>query len=76
MWEEMGIAGIPEKLIRLAEMCLKSSNCRMRINGKLSDSFEVCTGLRQGDGLSPMLFNIVLERGIWSVTEMTASIVG
>lgn len=33
----------------------------MRFNQHMSDEFEVKTGLRQGDALSLVLFNITLE---------------
>ena len=32
--------------------------------GDLSEPFEIKTGVRQGDGLSPLLFNCVLEKVI------------
>lgn len=35
--------------------------CSVRISGELSESFESRRGLRQGDGLSCLLFNIALE---------------
>lgn len=33
----------------------------VRIGGRLSDPFKITKGLKQGDGLAPMLFNLVLE---------------
>lgn len=32
--------------------------------GNISDPFEIQTGVRQGDGLSPLLFNLVLDKVI------------
>jgi len=32
--------------------------------GEMSESFEIKTGLRQGDALSPVLFNLALEQVI------------
>ena len=36
----------------------------MRIDGKLSGPFATTKGLRQGDGLVCLLFNLALERAI------------
>jgi hypothetical protein len=33
----------------------------VKFGNRISEDFEVVTGLRQGDALSPVLFNIVLE---------------
>jgi len=52
---------IPTKLVRLIKACAQKSKCKVKFNGELSDDFSVETGLRQGDALSPTLFNIDLE---------------
>jgi Reverse transcriptase (RNA-dependent DNA polymerase) len=52
---------IPEKLSKLVDMTLTQTKNIIRIDGKESDQFETFQGLRQGDPLSAMLFNMVLE---------------
>jgi hypothetical protein len=37
------------------------SRAKMKLSDGCSESFDVESGLRQGDALPPMLFNIVLE---------------
>jgi len=51
--------GIPKKLVRLIKMCL-----RVRIGNNLSDMFPIKNGLKQGDSLTPLLFNFALEYAI------------
>jgi hypothetical protein len=41
------------------------------VNYILSEEFEVITGLKQGDALSPMLLNIALEKVLRSVQSVT-----
>jgi hypothetical protein len=36
----------------------------------LSDSFPIQNGLKQGDALTPLLFNFALEYAIWRVQEI------
>lgn len=62
--------GVPDKLIRLATMCVSNSRCKVKINGEISPEFNVNTGVRQGDGLSPLLFNISLEEALQKVKEL------
>jgi hypothetical protein len=53
--------GIPLKLVRLIKMCLNVTNIRVRVGKHLSDRFPIKYGLKQGDALSPVLFNFALE---------------
>jgi hypothetical protein len=44
--------GTSKKLIKLREMALNGPLCKVKIDGELPETFEVKTGVRQGDGLS------------------------
>ena len=59
--------GIPMKLVRLVKMTLMSTNNKVKIQGKLSSSFETTVGLQQGDSLSTLLFNLCKEKIIRNV---------
>jgi hypothetical protein len=54
--------GIPEKLNNLVKMILRRTLNKVKIIGKLTDSFETTCGLRQGDARSTVLFNITLVK--------------
>jgi hypothetical protein len=54
--------GIPMKLVRFVKMTLANTNSKVKIQGKLSPSFETTIGLRQGDSLSTLLFNLCMEK--------------
>jgi hypothetical protein len=56
--------GIPMKLVN---MTLANMNSKVKIQEKLSPSFETMTGLRQGDSLSTLLFNLCMEKIIRNV---------
>ena len=56
--------GIPKKLVRLIKMSLTEAYSRVRVGKNVSDRFPISNGLRQGDALSPLLFNFVLEYAI------------
>jgi hypothetical protein len=53
--------GIPVKLVRLIKMSLNKTYTRVRVGKHLSDRFPIKNGLKQGDALSPLLFNFALE---------------
>jgi sorting nexin-29 len=59
--------GVPMKLVRLIKMYFKETYIKVRIGKHLSDSFLI--GLKQGDALSPLLFNLALEYAIRKVQE-------
>jgi hypothetical protein len=59
--------GIPLKLVRLIKMCLNETYSRVRVGKHLSDRFHIKNGLKQGDVLSPLLFNFALEYAIRKV---------
>jgi hypothetical protein len=53
----MSELNFPTKLIRLSKGTLTIVTCRV----KIQESLETRQGLRQGDVLSTLLFNVVLE---------------
>ena len=53
--------GIPVKLVRLIIIGLNEMYNRARVGKDLSDMFPIRNGLKQGDALSPLLFNFALE---------------
>jgi hypothetical protein len=52
------------KLVRLIKMCVSETYSRVRVGKHLSDTFPIKNGLKQGDALSPLLFNFALEYAI------------
>jgi len=53
---------IHKKLITMCKICIKKTISAVRIEGTLSSLFENKTGLKQGDSLSPILFNLELQK--------------
>ncbi len=70
LWRIMEEDGIPPKLLRLIKAYYSSTRTRVRAAGQETTSFEVQSGVRQGDNMSPALFNyaidFVLERALLS----------
>lgn len=64
LWEIMVNFSFPVKLIRLTKLTLTNVVSKVRIRNQLSDSFVTGEGLRQGDPLATLLFNIALESAI------------
>jgi len=59
--------GIPKTLVRMIKMCVTETYSRVRVGKNLSEMFPIRNGLKQGDALSPLLFNFALEYAIMRV---------
>ena len=55
------------ELVRLIKMCLNEPYSRVWVGKNLSDMFPIRNALKQGDALSPFLFNFALEQAIRSI---------
>ena len=54
--------GLDNKTTEIIEATLTNTTSKIKFMGELSDPFEIKSGVRQGDGLSPLLFNCALEK--------------
>jgi len=55
------------KLARLVKVCLTETYSRVWVGKNLSHMFPIRNGLKQGDAVSPLLFNFALEYTIMRV---------
>ena len=53
--------GIGEKMINIIKMMYRDSKSAVKIDGGHSEYFNIDTGVKQGDSLSPTLFNIYIN---------------
>lgn len=68
LWQLLRHYGIPLKLTKIIENSYKDMTCQVVHQGKLSRSFEVQTGVKQGCLLSPFLFLLAID---WVMRETT-----
>jgi hypothetical protein len=61
--------GVPMKIVRLIKMCLNETHSTFHIAKHLSDNFSIRYGMKQGQALSPLLFDFALEYAISRVQE-------
>jgi hypothetical protein len=65
---------ISKKLVRLIKVCLNETCSKVHVGKLLSDKFPIHSGLKQGDALSPLLFNFSLEYAMRKVLENQVSL--
>lgn len=61
--------GVPHKLIRLVKLSLENTKAKVCVNNKMSELFQINSGVRQGDALSTLLFNITLGAAMENVEK-------
>ena len=61
LWEVLKEFGFPERFIRTVQALYDEARTTVMINGELSQPFVVRRGVRQGDALSCLLFDIAIE---------------
>ncbi|KAK3775658.1 hypothetical protein RRG08_049838 [Elysia crispata] len=60
---------IPPKIVTLIQKMYDGTSCKVLHEGRLTDSFEIKTGVRQGCLLSPFLFILAVD---WLMKESTS----
>ena len=56
LWAILRANGVPEQLIGLIRGFYDGKRAEVAVEGTVSESFDLCTGLGQGCCLSPLLF--------------------
>lgn len=57
----MLILGVPSKIVRLVDTTMRDSKSIVAIQNEQSEAFSINSGVKQGDALSTVIFNLVLE---------------
>lgn len=73
LWGIMRRDGFPEKLLNLIKAYYAQTRSKVRCYGEESDFFDICTGVRQGCVLSPILFNYIID---WILEHSLADFAG
>jgi hypothetical protein len=69
LWNLMAHYGIPQKFLNIIRNSYSNMQCRVTHEGKLTESFDVKTGVEQGCLLSPFLFLLAIDYIMRESTE-------
>ena len=61
MLNDLMLLGIPKKLTQLVDVTMAGSRATVRVDNQYTPTFPITNGVRQGDALSSILFDLVLE---------------
>jgi exonuclease III len=61
LWQICRHYGLTEKIVRMLKLLYKDTKAQVRINGELSDPFDINSGVQQGGIPSCILFNILFD---------------
>ena len=61
LWSCLQSVGVNGRFLRFLQALYEGSVCRVKVNGQVSEDFEVNIGLRQGCVLSPLLFSLYIN---------------
>jgi len=61
LWQQLMSIGVNGRIFKAVTSLYSSVSACVRVNGHLTDWFEVGAGLRQGCPLSPLLFNLFIN---------------
>jgi hypothetical protein len=61
MLNDLMLLGIRKKLIQLVGVTMAGSRATVRVDNQYTPTFPITNGVRQGDALSSILFDLVLE---------------
>jgi hypothetical protein len=61
MLNDLMILGIPKKLVQLIGVTMAGSKATIRVDNQYTSAFPITNGVRQGDALSSILFDLVLQ---------------
>ena len=68
IWKLLDHYGVPDLYIKLIQQLYDNAGCQVIHKGKLTDTFTIQTGVRQGCMLSPMIFLNVVD---WFMRQTT-----
>jgi hypothetical protein len=61
LWKSLQKFGVPPEIVKAIQGCYSQAQSVVSINKFTSEPFDVKSGVRQGDPLSCLLFNVVIE---------------